>query len=119
VQFIIELMALRIGSKFTKIEKLTAITEPSIFLYTKTGTISFPKIYLDGIICENHFYQVQGQGQFNKHLSLIQSPGRQTLPRQLQNTVPTPSPGNPVKTILKEGSINENNHFFENISVPS
>jgi len=54
------MMALKIGSKYTKVEKLTAVTEPSIFIYAKTGTISFPKIYLDSIIFEDYIYQVQG-----------------------------------------------------------
>jgi hypothetical protein len=51
-----ELMALNFGSEKTKVEKLATMTEPIIFVYNKTGTLSYPRVYLDGIICSNHFF---------------------------------------------------------------
>jgi hypothetical protein len=92
LQFFIEFMAFRIGASDSKVEKLTTFTKPCIVVYTKTGTMSFPKIYLDGIICQNHFFQVQGQGAFNKHLSLIQSPKMMKSRRVPSNLVNNPPP---------------------------
>lgn len=56
LQFFMELWALKKGSSHAKLERLTSVTDPTIILYTKTGTLTFPRIYLDGIIFQKHFY---------------------------------------------------------------
>jgi hypothetical protein len=45
VLFFLELLALALGTKSVKVEKLISLTAPSILLYSKTGTITYPKYY--------------------------------------------------------------------------